>query len=52
MDRWTQERIQNPVKHLIWSILQRYLYAFSCQLFSENDPSQVFDKTLKTPLGH
>ena len=30
MDRWTQKRIQNPVKHLRWSILQKYLEAFSC----------------------
>ena len=39
-DRWTQKRIQNPVKLLRWSILQRYLAAFSCYLFTQNDPSQ------------
>ena len=27
---WTQERIQNPVKYLRWSILQIDLAAFSC----------------------
>ena len=22
-DRWTQKRVQNPIKHLTWSILQK-----------------------------
>ena len=52
MDRWTQKSIQNPVKHLRWSILQKYLQTFSCYLFLQNDPSQVFEKALKTLLGH
>ena len=29
-DRWAQKLIQNPAKHLRWSILQKYLQAFSC----------------------
>ena len=41
-DRWAQKLIQNPAKHLRWSILQKYLQAFSCYLFSQNDPSQAF----------
>ena len=29
MDKRTEKFIQNPVKHLIWSTLQKYLEAFS-----------------------
>ena len=32
-------RIQNYVKHLIWSALQKWLTGFSCGLFSQNNPS-------------
>ena len=38
-----QRRIQNHVKHLRWRILQR-------KPFSQNPPSQMFDKVLNTPL--
>ena len=30
IDRWAQKRIQNPVKYLSWSIIQKYLQAHSC----------------------
>ena len=30
IDRWVQKRIQNPVKHLSWSIIQKYLQTHSC----------------------
>ena len=30
IDRWAQKRIQNPVKHLSWSIIKKYLQVHSC----------------------
>ena len=30
IDRWAQKRIQNPVKPLSWSIIQKYLQTHSC----------------------
>ena len=34
----TQRYIQNTVKHLRWSVLQKYLAAFTRYLFSQNAP--------------
>ena len=45
-----QERIQNPAKYLIWSVLRKQLMAFSCWLFLKNGPSLMFDRILNTPL--
>ena len=43
-----QSRIQNSVKHLRISFLQKLLKAFSHQLFSQKDPFAVFDRVLNT----
>ena len=45
-----ERRIQNPVKHLRWSVLQKWLTSFSRQLFLQNAPFQMFDRVLKTFL--
>ena len=42
--------IQNPVKHLRPSVLRKQLTAKSCELFSQNAPSQMFGRVLYTPL--
>ena len=36
-------RIQNPSKHLTWSVWQKYLMAKSLSLFSQNSPSSIFN---------
>ena len=46
----SQRRIQYPVKHLGWEILQKKLSAETCQVFSQETTSKFFDRFLKTPL--
>ena len=41
-----QKHIQNPVKPIRWSVLQRYLAANSRWLFGQNAPSYMFDRIL------
>ena len=43
MDRWTQKRIQNPVKHLRWSILQKIFRDFYLlTIFTKQSISSVW----------
>ena len=42
--------LQNPVKDLRWNFLQKYLMAFSRQLFSQKAPSKMVHKVLNTLL--
>ena len=41
--------IQNPVKHLRWSYLRKYLIAESRELFQQKVPSSMFNQVLNTP---
>ena len=43
------KRIQNPIKHLRWSVLQKYLLNISRELFLQNASSQIFNRVLNTP---
>ena len=43
------KRIQNPVKHLRWSVLQKYLTNISRELFLQNASSQIFNRVLNMP---
>ena len=42
--------IQNLLKHLRRSVLREYLLTFNRQLFSQNSPSEIFDRILNAPL--
>ena len=41
-----QRRVQNPVKHLRWSVLGKQLRGFSRLLFLQSTPSLIFDSFL------
>ena len=45
-----ERRIQNPVKHVRWSLLQKYLTAESHKLFVKKSPFLMFDSVLNTPV--
>ena len=45
-----ERRIQSPVEHLRWSVLQRQLKPFSRHFFWQSAPTQIFDTVLNTPL--
>ena len=45
-----QSRIQNLERHLRWSVLRKQLMAKFRQLFSQNRPSQMFDRVLNIAL--
>ena len=45
-----QWRVQNPVKHLRWSVLQKWLIAKIRYIFSQNAPFLMFGRVLDTPI--
>ena len=47
---WRLRRIQNPVKHLRWSILWKGLVVFSHYLFSIKVPSRMFGRSWQIVL--
>ena len=40
----------DPLKHLLWNFLLKYLTSFSCYLFLKRAPSQIFDRLLNKPM--
>ena len=48
---FTQSCIRNPVKYLTWSVLRKQLTTFSCLLFLENAPFQIFDRVVDAPMA-
>ena len=45
-----QRWIQDPVKNLRWSFLQRYLTAETINYFGKKTSSEIFDRVINTPL--
>ena len=46
-----QTRIRNPLKHLRWRVLREQLTTFSRNPFSQNTPSQMFDRALNVSVN-
>ena len=46
-----QRRIQNPFKHLRSNFFKKKLIVFSCELFSQNAPSQISEWVPNRPVN-